>query len=86
MRGFDPVFDGFVDADGSYTISLLDELTPVDALFEGPADSHLATGCSAIDSGVDPSLVDPDLAIGLSIDGEVRNAASIDRGAFEQSP
>ena len=86
MRGFGPISDGFTDAEGTYSISDLETLQSTDPLFESVSDSHLAEGCSAIDSGVDPSGVDSSLSVGTSLDGLPRAAGDIDRGAFEQSP
>ncbi len=86
MRGFSPLSDGFTDAEGTYLISDLETLQSADPLFVSPSDSHLAEGCSAIDSGVDPASVDSSLSVGISLDGLPRAAGDIDRGAFEQSP
>ena len=86
MRGFAPLFDGFTGADGSYPMTGMETLQAMDPLFVNSTDSHLASGCSAIDSGVDPAGVDPGLSVGTSLDGLPRAAGDIDRGAFEQSP
>jgi hypothetical protein len=87
LRGVSGQLDGFSAADGSYNLQAIDTLNPAAALFLSADDSHLASGCSALDSGVDPALLDPRLSLGVSLDGVDRTTVpAVDRGCYEQTP
>jgi len=79
--------DGYDPVDGTYTETEIDELAAGIQIFVSAADSHLNPACAtcdALDRGVDPSTVDPDLAAGTSLDGIDRGGMTIDRGCYEE--
>lgn len=83
-RGPTELFDGFADVDGTYVLVDVVEVDAPDPFFVSATDSTLAPGAAAIDSGVDPSTLDPDLSPGTSLNNVDRTGGQIDRGAYEQ--
>jgi hypothetical protein len=85
LRGYTTYSEGFDDIHGTYTESGKVVLDVGDPFFESETDSHLATDCTAIDSGIDPATIDASLSAGVSLDGVDRQTVQdIDRGAYEQ--
>jgi hypothetical protein len=84
VRGHDALFDGFEDADGSYTLTDVEPIAPGEPFFESAQSSRLDPDAAAIDTGIDPSQVDPSLSAGVALDGEDRQGHVMDRGAYEQ--
>ena len=84
ILGMSTLYDGFTDAQGTYSVVGLVELGAADPLFVSVDDSHLDPACTAIDTGVDPATVHADLQAGISLDAIDHNGQVIDRGCYEQ--
>jgi hypothetical protein len=76
--------DGYNPPDGTYTEIDLVNLNAGDPFFVDTQDSHLDAASTAMDAGVDPASVHPDLSAGTSLDGVSRAGRAIDRGCYEQ--
>ena len=84
IRNGDTNFDGYTASDGNYGLSNIDPVADADPFFVSATDSHLDAGAAGLDSGVQPSTIDPMLGLGTALDGVDRAGATIDHGAFEQ--
>ena len=83
-EGHDVLFDGFTDADGTYTLVAVDAVISGEPFFVSATDSHLDPLAIALDSGIDPSMLNALLSLGTSLDGMDRTTAMPDRGCYEQ--
>ena len=83
-EGHDALYDGFTDADGTYTLVAVDAVIPGDPFFVSATDSHLDPLAIALDSGIDPSMLNGLLSLGTSLDGTDRETAVPDRGCYEE--
>jgi hypothetical protein len=84
VRGHATVYDDFDPLDGTFTVTALAEPLGAAPFFVSDSDSHLAPLAVGIDDGVDPSTLDGQLSLGVSVDGVDRAGQSVDRGAYEQ--
>jgi len=84
VRGITKEINGFLTNQDTYVFIDLDQVQESEPFFESEADSHLHLQAGALDTGVLPVELHPDLSVSTSLDGVSRQERLIDRGAYEQ--